>query len=285
MSAWERSRAVARCLSLALGLVLAGASFGVAFGQPDLGSVLGEERGPAQASAPVREASLALPLPDVQSPAPRLEPFGLPAPANGATSLAAKWRHISAAVDLDRNILARCRIEPHGCPPAALRFLALVEAALEKPGRARLGEINRSLNLAIRYQSDLIQHGASDAWASPLATLAAGQGDCEDYAIAKYLALREAGMPSGDLRLVVVRDAKRNELHAILAARLEDRWLVLDNRRLLLLEDADIGDYTPVIAFGAEPEPQPFAADSRPAIQDGAPALAADAVPSPSSPS
>jgi predicted transglutaminase-like cysteine proteinase len=42
--------------------------------------------------------------------------------------------------------------------------------------------------------SDLAQYGVTELWASPLTTFAAGAGDCEDYAIAKYVALRQAGM-------------------------------------------------------------------------------------------
>ena len=53
--------------------------------------------------------------------------------------------------------------------------------------------INRDINMAIRPTSDLAQWGVTDRWSAPLATLASGRGDCEDYAIAKYVALREAG--------------------------------------------------------------------------------------------
>ena len=73
--------------------------------------------------------------------------------------------------------------------PAALKFLAIVDAARLREGRARLGEVNRAINLAIRPVSDLAQYGQVDVWSSPLATLTRGGGDCEDYAIAKFVAL------------------------------------------------------------------------------------------------
>jgi hypothetical protein len=44
-----------------------------------------------------------------------------------------------------------------------------------REGRARLGEINRAINLAIRPIGDLAQHGQIDAWTSPLRGLC----DCE----------------------------------------------------------------------------------------------------------
>jgi hypothetical protein len=52
-----------------------------------------------------------------------------------------------------------------------------------------------------------------------------------------------------DLRLVIVRDTKLREDHAIITARLAGRWLVLDNRRLLLLEDTELPQYVPVFAI------------------------------------
>ena len=86
--------------------------------------------------------------------------------------------------------LALCEGDRDGCAsPAALKFLDIVDAARSREGRARLGEINRAINLAIRPISDLAQHGQIDVWSSPLATLARGGGDCEDYAIAKFIGL------------------------------------------------------------------------------------------------
>ena len=54
--------------------------------------------------------------------------------------------------------------------------------------------------------SDQALYGEIDFWASPLATLGRGAGDCEDYAIAKFVALRLAGMSADDLRIVIMRD-------------------------------------------------------------------------------
>ena len=97
---------------------------------------------------------------------------------------------------------------------------------------------NRAINLAIRPTSDLAQWGVEDRWSSPLATLTSGRGDCEDYAIAKYVALIEAGVSDSDVRLIIVRDIATGEDHAVVAARLEEKWIVLDNRRLTLLEES-----------------------------------------------
>jgi predicted transglutaminase-like cysteine proteinase len=94
--------------------------------------------------------------------------------------------------------------------------------------------------------SDLALYGAEDVWSPPLATLAIGAGDCEDYAIAKYVALQEAGVSPDDLRIVILRDDLREEDHAVVAARLDGNWLTLDNRHMAMVEDHDVRRYRPV---------------------------------------
>jgi predicted transglutaminase-like cysteine proteinase len=125
----------------------------------------------------------------------------------------------------------------------ALQFLAIVDSARTLQGRARLGEINRAINLKIKPMSDLALYGADDVWSPPLATLAIGAGDCEDYAIAKFVALQEAGVSADDLRIVILRDDIRKEDHAVVAARLDGNWLMLDNRHMLMVEDQQVRDY------------------------------------------
>jgi predicted transglutaminase-like cysteine proteinase len=145
--------------------------------------------------------------------------------------------------------LALCEGDRDGCvSPAALKFLDIVDAARSREGRARLGEINRAINLAIRPISDLAQHGQIDVWTSPLATLARG-GDCEDYAIAKFVALRHAGLAPDDLRIVVLHDTIHGEDHAVAAVRLDGRWLMLDNRRMAMVEDSHVRNYRPTFVI------------------------------------
>ena len=94
--------------------------------------------------------------------------------------------------------------------------------------------------------SDLALYGAEDVWSPPLATLAIGAGDCEDYAIAKFVALQKAGVSPDDLRIVILRDDHREEDHALVAARLDGNWLMLDNRHMVLVEDQLVRRYRPV---------------------------------------
>jgi len=178
------------------------------------------------------------------------EPFGLFASRLFAGGLREKWRNVERKLDDERVQLALCDGDRERCAsPAALRFLTIVDTARAREGRARLGEINRAINLAIRPMSDQAQYGEPDVWSSPLVTFAHGAGDCEDYAIAKFVALHQAGIALDNLRIVIVRDNIRGEDHAIAAARLDGHWLLLDNRRMAMVEDGDIRNYRPLFVI------------------------------------
>jgi predicted transglutaminase-like cysteine proteinase len=172
----------------------------------------------------------------VVRPAPS-EPFGLKTLPWFSGDIFEKWTKVNAAINADRNVLARCRKNTTDCPPAARKFLAVIAAGLEQTGRARVGVINRAINLAIEHMSDLEQWGVDERWSPPLETFATGRGDCEDYAIAKFVALTEAGVPAEDVRLVVVHDRTANDGHAVAAVHVDDGWVLLDNRWLTLVDD------------------------------------------------
>jgi predicted transglutaminase-like cysteine proteinase len=156
-----------------------------------------------------------------------------------------------ASLRSEADILARCRTDAAHCPPAAKKFLEIISDGRAHDGRARLGVINRAINLAIRPTSDLAQWGVADRWSAPLATLESGRGDCEDYAIAKYVALREAGVADSELRLIIVRDLKSGSDHAVVAARADGKWVMLDNRRMVLTEDSTMAPVMPLFALDA----------------------------------
>ncbi|MBR0989378.1 transglutaminase-like cysteine peptidase [Bradyrhizobium japonicum] len=174
------------------------------------------------------------------------EPFGVFAFAISTGGLQQKWLALKDELDGDMVQLALCDGDRDNCAsPAALKLLAIVDQARARDGRARLGETNRAINLAIRAADD----GINDVWSSPLATFARGAGDCEDYAIAKLAALRLAGVAAADLRILVVRDVKAGEEHAVVAARLDGHWLMLDNRRMAMVEDDAARSYQPLFAL------------------------------------
>jgi len=166
-----------------------------------------------------------------------------------ARRAAAKWRAVLARIDSEEETLAACRANLNACSPATRRLLQLAELGRQRAGRARLGEINRAVNLSIKATSDWSQYGVDDFWSAPLATIEKGAGDCEDYAILKYLALREAGISPDDLRLLIVSYPRRRTIHAVLAVHLDEEWLLLDNLTMVMVNSLEATQYQPLIAL------------------------------------
>jgi predicted transglutaminase-like cysteine proteinase len=117
-------------------------------------------------------------------------------------------------------------------------------------GRARSEQL-RSVNAYIngaRFVADATNYGVADYWATPRELFARG-GDCEDFAIAKYLSLRRLGWNMENVRVVVSMEERRHELHAVLAVKSEGTIWILDN---LLPEPTDhrrISHYRPIFSI------------------------------------
>jgi predicted transglutaminase-like cysteine proteinase len=99
-----------------------------------------------------------------------------------------------------------------------------------------------------RYMPDERNWGVKDYWATP-GEFMARSGDCEDYAIAKYISLKELGWAEGDLRVVVVRDSILKVAHAVLVAFYGGRTWVLDNQTSRVKETVDVRHYQPVFSI------------------------------------
>jgi predicted transglutaminase-like cysteine proteinase len=82
--------------------------------------------------------------------------------------------------------------------------------------------INRDVNRA-----PYVEAATDAAWETPDELRTHG-GACRDYAVAKYVALRSAGIADDDLRVEIVRDGAA--WHAVLDVRVSREWLMLDSR-------------------------------------------------------
>ena len=74
-----------------------------------------------------------------------------------------------------------------------------------KPEQQQILIVNDFFARNLRYQTDIQLWKQNDYWATPLETLGRGLGDCEDYAIAKYISLRALGVSDDKLRLIYVK--------------------------------------------------------------------------------
>ena len=162
--------------------------------------------------------------------------------------VASKWQAVEAEIEQEKIALARCRTQ-QACPAAARALLDIVAEGAGRAGRARVGWINRAVNLALIPTSDEAQWGVADRWSPPFETLQTHRGDCEDYAIVKYVALLEAGLSRDDLKIVILRDFVHNEDHAVLAARVDGEWLILNNNSLTLVRDSDMIGAKPIFVL------------------------------------
>ncbi len=109
---------------------------------------------------------------------------------------------------------------------------------------AQLTAVNKQMNKS-RYTLDNVNWGVEDYWATPGQFLARS-GDCEDYAITKYMTLRELGWSTDDMRIVVVQDLNLNVGHAILAVYVNDKIMILDNQINNVVESDRIQHYRPI---------------------------------------
>ena len=116
---------------------------------------------------------------------------------------------------------------------------------------AKLQEVNSFINRSVAFGADLDVWGEEDFWATPAQTLSRGQGDCEDFAIAKYFSLVRMGVASEKLRLTYVKAMTRNQAHMVLAyyPSASAQPLILDNLDLRIRPASERRDLLPVYSF------------------------------------
>lgn len=83
--------------------------------------------------------------------------------------------------------------------------------------------VNEAVNADTAYRSDADLYDRSEFW-----EIAAGEGDCEDYALAKRQRLRALGWPEESLRIAVC--TYKGQGHAVLTVDTDAGTWVLDNR-------------------------------------------------------
>ncbi|VAW07258.1 hypothetical protein MNBD_ALPHA01-909 [hydrothermal vent metagenome] len=119
----------------------------------------------------------------------------------------------------------------------------MLEYLKDKPADKQIAEINVQMNKA-PYITDMINWGVPDYWAS-IKQFFDKDGDCEDYAIAKYLSLKELGFDVDNMRIVVVQDTNLDVPHAVLVVTHDGGRLVLDNQISYVVREKAVLHYRP----------------------------------------
>ena len=114
----------------------------------------------------------------------------------------------------------------------------------------QLDRINRYMN-EVPYITDPRNWNTKDYWATP------GQffnrdGDCEDYAIAKFMSLRALGWDNEHMRIVLLQDLNLKIPHAVLVVYRDDGAWVLDNQIKQLITADNIHHYRPLFSLNED---------------------------------
>ena len=96
--------------------------------------------------------------------------------------------------------------------------------------------------------------GEEDYWATPVEFLGRKGGDCEDFVVGKYFALRALGVADEHLFLTYVKAIQQNIAHMVLTYHPTPGSipLVLDNYNPSILPASDRPDLAPAYNFNAK---------------------------------
>ncbi|HEY7687657.1 MAG TPA: transglutaminase-like cysteine peptidase [Dongiaceae bacterium] len=152
-----------------------------------------------------------------------------------------------------RDTLQRFQAEMKNCGGSACKtdeWLGFLDKIRNLPPEEQIRAVNREMNDK-PYVTDPVNWHMADYWATPLQFLRK-DGDCEDYAISKYMALKALGFPTDELRIVVLQDTNLNIPHAILVVYFGGRALVLDNQVSGIVPAESIHHYQPYYSINED---------------------------------
>ena len=146
--------------------------------------------------------------------------------------------------DLDHIIPEKrpCRLtEDQQCYMDSWRsFLTFLKG---KSAQRQIAEINVYMNKS-PYITDIINWGVPDYWTT-VRQFFNKDGDCEDYAIAKYMSLKSLGFDAEKMRVVVVHDTNLDIPHAVLVVSIGGERLILDNQISYVVKEKAVLHYRP----------------------------------------
>lgn len=161
-----------------------------------------------------------------------------------------------AAPDLDK--MQALALERYGTNAAdtVAAWRRMMEEARALPDADKLNKVNTFFNRRTLYDSDQAIWQRNDYWATPLETMGRAAGDCEDFAISKYMTLLMLGINSQQLRLVYVRASVGgvSVAHMVLGYYPDPSAepLILDNLITSVRKASQRSDLAPVFSFNRD---------------------------------
>jgi len=132
-------------------------------------------------------------------------------------------------------------------------LLSMMDAMVASPEDKVIEAVNRFFN-QMEFSSDITTWQKKDYWASRLEFLGKGRGDCEDFAVAKFLTMVQLGIPEQKLFLTYVKAIDYPEAAHLVVAYYQQPGtvpLVLDNYNKRILPANQRKDLIPVYSFTA----------------------------------
>lgn len=114
----------------------------------------------------------------------------------------------------------------------------------------KLSYVNSFINKILPAR-DISTASSIDYWATPKEFLLQGHGDCEDYVIAKYFALKHLGIPTSKMFLSYVRLEGAKDAHMVLTyfETPTSEPLILDSIRKIIFPASKRSDLKPIYNF------------------------------------
>jgi predicted transglutaminase-like cysteine proteinase len=161
-----------------------------------------------------------------------------------------KWTGMLGRFRLEQEAVQRAcaRLAVAGCEPTEWRQILSALHGLDL--RAKLEHVNAAVNRH-PYVASQRNWGESNHWETPFEFLRKS-GQCQDYAVAKYLLLRAAGVPAAQLRVVVLRDTRLGLDHAVAVAYIEGEAMLLDNQIGAVVPADSLHHYQPYYSINEE---------------------------------
>ena len=172
-------------------------------------------------------------------------------------SLALFFAASIAAPDLDKvQALAQQRYGARAAD-TVVAWRRLMEESRALPDAEKLNKVNTFFNRRQLFESDIVIWQQEDYWATPLEFIGRGAGDCEDFAIAKYITLQMLGIGNDRLRLIYVRaksGATATIAHMVLGffPQPTEEPLILDNLISSVRPASQRSDLAPIFSFNGD---------------------------------
>jgi predicted transglutaminase-like cysteine proteinase len=197
----------------------------------------------ALAGAMIFLASAFAPAASAASNAPADSIFGTKELHSSNLNMFPKWRDALRRFDTELRTCAATACK-------AKEWNAFIDGVRNSSREEQVRAVNREMNDK-PYVTDPVNWHMADYWATPLQFLRK-DGDCEDYAISKYMALKALGFRVEDLRIVVLQDTNLGVPHAVLVVFLQGRALVLDNQVSGIVPADSIHHYHPYYSINED---------------------------------